>query len=455
VTDNSLERRLRELRRKVYRETATATWNRIVDLDFTRPYVELTETLRQSEGGLLCAGTAQLLCRAFIDAGYNAWCYEFGFEDIFTSAVTVVDANGQLRVHDAFLNSSYPVDFFELLDSLRLGQHVRANVEGRDRKCYIADPAFESESMLRWLTASADQEIGAPDGLRRFEVLWNMVAFSARNPDIDKACDELERRGFPSSLPYLMLHPLSVFDGTRHHHERAAMPLIGNRDLRSEIAQQKVEIARQKAEIAQRKAEVADTRVRLADADERIHHAENQVAQLHAEIADAEAEWQAQRRVLEMALDALGEQFKNTLGRVAAAEALRQRAIVENAALITENSRLATENAERDQRITALCTERRELGERVEGWCKAVLTPDGTGSGEIPEVLEMARRRIRSIERALDLEEVTRATLGGRLEGWEKSWYGRLCHSIGKLRRRGSPARMMGPPRPASPNLPG
>src|SRR5215469_14965955 len=160
-----LSRKVRKLRRKVYRETPVATWNRVAELDWRRPYDELAGTFESGECGVLSGGAALALWRAVTDRGLRAWCYDFGFPESLTHMLTVVEVDGVLEVHDAFFNQSYPVGFHTLLDCLRGGVAVAAERERRDRKIYLADPAFEPEATMRWLEAHADRELAPKNGL--------------------------------------------------------------------------------------------------------------------------------------------------------------------------------------------------------------------------------------------------------------------------------------------------
>lgn len=210
--------KLNRVRRKVYRETPIGT-------------------------GSLSDPTALALRRSFTKKGFRAWCYEFGFSGSLTHTVTIVEADGLLRIHDAFFNLSYRVSLYEVLDALRAGIPGAPKTEIRDRKIYVMDPASETETTVRWLEANADRELPSIDRLRRFEVLWNLEAYTAVAPSIEAAYRELEEQGYPRDLRFLMLHPIRMFDGERSHRDPGTMPLLAGRDLRSPLATLRVEAA--------------------------------------------------------------------------------------------------------------------------------------------------------------------------------------------------------------------
>jgi len=182
---------VRRLRRRVYRETPVATWNHVAELDCGSPYDELAEMLESGECGVRSGGAALALWRVVTDRGLRAWCYDFGFPESLTHMVTVVEVDGTLEVHDAFFNLSYPVGFHVLLDCLRGEVAVAADLERRDRKVYLADPAFEPETTMRWLEAHADRELAPRNGLRRFELLWDWSAFARTSAELDTAYRDL------------------------------------------------------------------------------------------------------------------------------------------------------------------------------------------------------------------------------------------------------------------------
>ena len=305
-------RRLNRFRRKIYRETPIAT-------------------------GSQSGSTALALSRSFTKKGFRAWCYEFGFSESLTHTVTIVEADGLLRIHDAFLNLSYPAGLYEVLDALRGGIPIAPKIELRDRKIYVMDPAFEAETTVRWLEANADREFAPIDSLRRFEILWDLEAFSAVAPGIEAAYRELEERGYAPDLRFLMLHPVEIFDGEKSHRDPGTMPLLVGRDLHSPVATLRVEATRMSRELDAERNRVTEknaaisrlegecdaaksswaaasgeakrlgdqiVQLRAAVDDEaaRAIAADAEIAALRAELRDAQAQWNAERDSLECSL---------------------------------------------------------------------------------------------------------------------------------------------------------
>jgi hypothetical protein len=305
-------RRLNRLRRKVYRKTPVGT-------------------------GSSSGSTALALWRSFTKEGFRAWCYEFGFSGSLTHAVTVVEADGLLRIHDAFFNLSYPAGLYEVLDALRGGLPIAPKTEIRDRKIYVMDPGFEAETALRWLEANADRELAPIDRLRRFEILWTLEAFTAVAPGIEAAYRDLDERGYPRDLSFLMLHPIEIFDGEKSHRDPGAMPLFASRDLRSPAAALRVEanrinreldterrrVAEKDAAILQLESEcdaaksgwaaasaeakrlgdqIVQLRAALDDETARAAASDAEIAALREELRDAQARWNAERSSLECSL---------------------------------------------------------------------------------------------------------------------------------------------------------
>jgi predicted nucleic acid-binding Zn-ribbon protein len=284
-------RRLNRLRRKVYRETPVASG---------------------SSGG----GTALALWRAATKKGFRAWCYEFGLASSLTHTVTIVEADGILRVHDSFFNLTYPLGFHEVLDALRDGRPVAAKTETRDRKIYIMDPGFEPEAAVRWLEANADQELAPVDGLRRFEVLWNVEAFIRMFPGIETAYQDLEERGYPRDLRFLMLHPIAMFDGEKSYRDPDTMPLLSGRDLDSplatlraaarragsELASERERVAEKDAEIARLEGECNAAKSSLAGTSVEARRLGDQIVQLRAALDDETRRFAGEQETLSQAL---------------------------------------------------------------------------------------------------------------------------------------------------------
>ena len=284
-------RRLNRLRRKIYRETPVAT-------------------------GSPARGTALALWRAFAKKGLRAWWYEFGLPDTITHSVTIVETDGVPQIHDAVFNLTYPLGFHDVLDQLRDGRPVAAKSESRDRKIYVMDPAFEAEGAVGWLEANADRELAPIDGLRRFEVLWNVEAFIATFPGIEAAYQGLEERGYPRDLRFLMLHPVEMFDGEKSHDDPGAMPLLGGRELVSPLATARAAVRRVTHELVserERRAEKEAAILRLegerdaaqsglATASAEARRLGDQIAQLRVALDDETRRFAAERQTLSQAL---------------------------------------------------------------------------------------------------------------------------------------------------------
>jgi predicted nucleic acid-binding Zn-ribbon protein len=280
-----------------------ASANRGVELDWRVPYEALLEGFAGGDRGVGSAGAALALWRAATDAGFRAWCYEFGFPDSYVHGVTVIEADGDLEVHDAFLNQSYRAGLFDILDGLRDDRLPTVRRETRDRKIYLVDPVSEPRQTIDWLVVHADRELEPVGSLRRFEVQWDEGAFVATHPDLDRVYRALEEHGHSAELAYLMLHPVSVFDGVADHRDRPTMPLVGGRDLRSpsaalhaglrrltrELAEERQQAAERAAAAHQLEAELVETRGRLAAAGAETAGLSAQLAELcHSLSSEAE-----------------------------------------------------------------------------------------------------------------------------------------------------------------------
>lgn len=347
-------RLLRKLRRKVYREVPIATWNRAAEVDWRGSYDTLISTFRRGDCGVLSGGAALALWRAATDAGFRAWCYDFGFPESLAHMVTVVELDGRLRVHDPFLNLGYRADFYEILEGLRADRLPDIRHEQRDRKVYIVDPSCESQVTVDWLTAHADRELDRIGSLRRFEVLWDRDALLATLARPEAVYRDLETRGYPADLSYLMLHPIGVFDGSADHQNPETMPLIGGRDLRSPVAglraamqQLTQDLAVERDQLAEKSAisdrlesELAEARSQLlaasgeaelaeataghAAATEEVRRLADQVVQLRSAYDDAERRIATERELFLRQQQKLEAALGETSAHAAAIEAQAQ-----------------------------------------------------------------------------------------------------------------------------------
>jgi hypothetical protein len=368
-----LSRRVRRLRRKVYRQMPVATRNHVAQLDHRTAYAGMKAALEEGCLGVLSAGAALALWRACHEFGLRAWCYEFGFPRSLTHTLTVVEVDDVLQVHDAFFNLSYPCSFDHLLSSLRDGSAVTGTRETRDRKIYIVDPVCEAEQTVRWLEAHADRELEPVDGTRRFELLWNPETFAATHPGIPAASRDLAALGYPGDLQFLMLHPVAVFDGEHEHHDRTTMPLVGERDLRSPVAELRVAGRNLKAErttAAQRSVTIAHLEAELTDANVRITRliADRDDTD-RAFTAEREA-WLQQKVALQARKSALEGEIAETRQRLSAANDLRAQRDSQVAQLRAEvddtRQQVHSERLQAAEARLRLETENRDLRTQLE-----------------------------------------------------------------------------------------
>jgi DNA repair exonuclease SbcCD ATPase subunit len=379
-------RRLNRLRRKVYRETPAAT-------------------------GLPGGSTALALWRAVAKKGFRAWCYEFGLASSLTHTVTIVEADGILRIHDALFNLTYPLAFHDVLDALRDGRPVAAKTEIRDRKIYLADPAFAPEAAVKWLEANAERELDPIDGLRRFEVLWNLEAFIATFPGVGAAYQDLEERGYPRDLRFLMLHPIGMFDGQKSHTDPSTMPLLARRDLASPLATARAAVRRVSRELASERersteqdaiisrleSERGAARSGLAAASTEARRLGDQIVQLRAALDDETRRFAAERQTLSQALTE------------AEAQAIASR--VETAALKAELTQARAEwTAERDGWERDMASLQDAAGLWIDQSSQAVQTARSELSAAASERQQLIADRDR-----------IRAELAARLHAWENS----------------------------------
>ncbi len=299
------------------------------------------------------------LCRACIEKGLDAWCYEYGFPQILTHTATIVEIDGVLQVHDAFFNLGYTLSFHDMLQSLRNGNAVTGKRVARDRKIYLMDQAREPETAVRWIEAKADRELEPVNGLRRFELSWGPEAFLATCSAVDAVSRALAERGYPGDLQYLMLHPIAVFDGYDDHRDRSTMPLVGGLDLRSPIAALRVASRDLESERG-RAAELAATIQRLeAEGTRTAQLAADRDEAARNLVAERET-WLQQKVALQAGRNALEAELAKARSQLSAAVDLRAQRDSQIAQLRAEIEDTTRQFASERCRVVALETERRE-----------------------------------------------------------------------------------------------
>ncbi len=351
-----ISRRANKLRRLVYRKTPVASANRTAELDHRMCYADMTAILENARLGASSAGAALALWRACSEHGLRAWCYRFGFPESLTQTVTIVDIDGVLQVHDAFLNLSYPCGLYEVLGSLRGGEAVAGKGGARDRKLYIMDPAREPSGTARWLEEHADRELEPVDGLRRFELLWNQEAFVATHPAIEPAFRDLAIRGYPADLQFSMLHPVAVFDGTKWHRDRANLPLLRGYNLESPAAALRVA----SCDLETERARLAETTARITRLEADLVEAKSQSSAASRRFSAERETWLQQKAALQAGSTALKGELAETQARLSSAVDLRAQRDSQIAQLRAEIADAARQSELQQNALDALHNQQRE-----------------------------------------------------------------------------------------------
>jgi hypothetical protein len=273
------------------------------------------------------------------------------------------------------------------------------------------DPAFEPQSSVHWLEMNADRELAPVGGRRQFEVLWNEEAFAAVAPGVDAAYRELEVRGYPRDLRFLMLHPIEMFDGEKSYRDTGDMPLLAGRDLDSPLAALRVRAMRADRELASERehgaerdaiiarfeGERAAAKSGLAEAAAEARRLSDQIVQLRAALDDENARFIAGREALQQALTEARAQSRAYEAEIADA--------------ISDLSRVRAEwNAERRAWECESAELRAAAGMWIEQSSDALRTAKSERDAGFCERDQAAADRDRA-----------RAELSARLEAWENT----------------------------------
>jgi hypothetical protein len=204
---------------------------------------EAYEFFDAGNGGVVCGGTATLLCQLFRWAGYDAWGLNTGFYPatpkgsafthvVVLARITVTDANGKkvqaITIHDPSANVSFthsdgrtPLDYYELLTKLTNRKAAEVGyfgtIPGPSRRADPITVAFADETAGRkprdfagswniggdsftWSSGRQGQWIfRSPRTVRSFEQLGDVIW----KP-------QLVQEGLPGQTLYIFCRPFQI-----------------------------------------------------------------------------------------------------------------------------------------------------------------------------------------------------------------------------------------------------
>jgi hypothetical protein len=201
---------IESIRQQVYRSTDLVGSNEFVIDHNDYSVDELQKMFDKNQGGVHCGGIATVLASAYRDNGYVSYVYSYGFKNALTHAVTLVEINGELYLHDAYLNYSFRKPLVDILDDLIVGivpQYYLGKPEQRDVH-YIS-----YENMHKSWNYDGDE--------RNKDCVYNGGKYTCRSiqsPSLlfsryhmNETYNILHSMGHPSDYAYALLYPYGIF----------------------------------------------------------------------------------------------------------------------------------------------------------------------------------------------------------------------------------------------------
>lgn len=183
---------------------------------YPRSLEEMRTDFESNAGGTWCWGASYALQLTLKKSGYQSYILSYGFpeEGLLTHAVTLVSIDGILYLQDPYLNYDYSMPFFDVVHELANGRIPAANVQGGLRDVHVSEAARN----VSWAVAPGSQCV-ASDARDRVLVCRseaNLTLFNERymSQDGQATLDRLEAYGRIRELPFLLLFPYEIFDGS-------------------------------------------------------------------------------------------------------------------------------------------------------------------------------------------------------------------------------------------------
>lgn len=179
---------------------------------------EVFSRFKKNEGGVWCAGAANILTKVYLSKGVRAFTLSYGFikEGLLTHAVTVVKTKKGWFIQDPYFNLFYEGEFCEVLSDLskrRIPQIWSAQsfrmVHFKSLEDYSSSKKFDSK-------CEEPKIIKVKDDHFCVELSLNFYKFELFHNQVDETKRLLIKKGLPADISFIMLYPYGVYDGERY-----------------------------------------------------------------------------------------------------------------------------------------------------------------------------------------------------------------------------------------------
>jgi len=182
----------------------------LIELPWNGSLDDILRSFEAEEGGVWCAGAAFVLYKAFIERGFDAYIYFYGFPGGFTHVTTLVRIGDDLHLHDAYLNFAYANPFFDLLREAADGQPPDPII-GQARRRPVLAAAVNTLGWFREGEGASPWRESRP-GFRIYSAEMSLPTLHEKylEQDLREALDRVEAEGLPRDLSSLLLYPFGL-----------------------------------------------------------------------------------------------------------------------------------------------------------------------------------------------------------------------------------------------------
>ena len=213
---DAILRELSRIREATYAEIdVAASADTLIDFHWQATAQEMLAAFRADQGGVWCAGAAQLLHAIYRELGYESYVLHYGILGALTHAVVVVRIDGKLYIQDPYFNYhfSFPLDM--IFDQLMQGR-LPEIVEGAPR--FRDVHRLQDDMRERWAVDPKDPEAkclpraGGREVCRAIHTIFRFISrYSLESDGYFIAIDRAAEFGLPRDLRALLFFPYGLF----------------------------------------------------------------------------------------------------------------------------------------------------------------------------------------------------------------------------------------------------
>jgi hypothetical protein len=198
-----------ELRRKVSRELPFTVGPQAVQFDWAMPYWRMMSEMTVANLAADALQSSIAFAKLAVEAGLDAWPYEFGVPNRLTHAATLVRVGESIYAQDAFFNSGFDQPLATVIEALLSGKISFATAEAPNLRVAFVGSS-DSAKTKAVLAVNADRELRPLGGIRRFAINLDQNVYLSMLDDADVILQSLTKMGLPPVLDAMTVLPLRI-----------------------------------------------------------------------------------------------------------------------------------------------------------------------------------------------------------------------------------------------------